>query len=105
VRASLPVSRRLEGKTMKNNGSYAVKGLPWGGSAVLFLLALVKLAVHLGTNLFGGYGIFRDEFYYIACSNHLAFGNGADYYPEVFRFDAGDEPFKPVSFLYGFDPG
>ena len=59
---------------MKNNGSHAVKGLPWGGSAVLLLLALAKLAVHLGTNLFGGYGIFRDEFYYIACSKHMAWG-------------------------------
>jgi hypothetical protein len=40
----------------------------------LVLLASVKLLVHLGTNLFGGYGIFRDELYYIACSKHMAWG-------------------------------
>ena len=37
-------------------------------------LAFVKLAIHLVTNAFGGYGIFRDELYYIACSKHLALG-------------------------------
>ena len=38
------------------------------------VLALLKFAIHLGTNAFAGYGIFRDELYYIACSNHLALG-------------------------------
>ena len=38
------------------------------------VLAFLKLAIHLGTNAFAGYGIFRDELYYIACSNHLALG-------------------------------
>lgn len=45
-----------------------------GDNVILAFLALVKLAVHLVTNLFGGYGIFRDEFYYIACSQHMAWG-------------------------------
>ena len=36
--------------------------------------ALVTLAFHLLVNAFGGYGIFRDEFYYIACSKRLAAG-------------------------------
>jgi len=35
-------------------------------------LAAFKLAVHLLTN--GGYDYFRDELYYIACSDHLAAG-------------------------------
>lgn len=37
-------------------------------------LALAALASHLAVNAFGGYGIFRDEFYYIACSKRLATG-------------------------------
>lgn len=39
----------------------------WGLSAVSFLL-------HVITNLSGGYGFFRDELYYIACSEHLSYG-------------------------------
>ncbi len=42
---------------------------PTGG---LLLLALAAVAVHLLTN--GTYGYFRDELYYIACSDHLAWG-------------------------------
>jgi hypothetical protein len=37
-------------------------------------LSFLKLAVHLGTNAFASYGIFRDELYYIACSKRLALG-------------------------------
>ncbi|HEX2917406.1 MAG TPA: glycosyltransferase family 39 protein, partial [Edaphobacter sp.] len=43
--------------------------------AVLF--ALVKLMLHIGTNLWQahiGWGYFRDEFYYLACGHHLAWG-------------------------------
>jgi hypothetical protein len=36
--------------------------------------ALAALAFHLLVNAFGGYGIFRDEYYYIACSKRLAAG-------------------------------
>jgi len=45
-------------------------------STTLFLLlfALVKLLIHLYTNAFAGYGIFRDELYYAACSDHLSAG-------------------------------
>ena len=46
----------------------------WSDSAILVYLALVPVALHLVTNLRGGYGIFRDELYYIACSKHLAAG-------------------------------
>jgi hypothetical protein len=38
----------------------------------LVLLPVAKLFLHLAT--FRGYGLFRDEFYYIACSKRLAFG-------------------------------
>ena len=43
-------------------------------NALLVLLALVKFLLHAATNLAGGYGYFRDEFYYIACSDNLAWG-------------------------------
>jgi hypothetical protein len=40
--------------------------------AVLVYLSLAKLVVHLLTN--SQYGYFRDELYYIACGEHLAWG-------------------------------
>ncbi|MBU1707432.1 glycosyltransferase family 39 protein [bacterium] len=43
-----------------------------GNNAILLYLGLFKFLLHLLTS--GGYGYFRDEFYYIACSEHLAFG-------------------------------
>lgn len=46
----------------------------FGGNTVPASLALVKILVHLATNFFGSYGIFRDELYYIACSDHMAWG-------------------------------
>ena len=48
--------------------------LLWSASAILVYLALAKLVLHLVTNFWGGYGDFRDELYYIACSNHLDVG-------------------------------
>lgn len=44
------------------------------GIAVPAVLAAAKLAVHLAVNAAGGYGWFRDEFYYLACSDRLAWG-------------------------------
>jgi hypothetical protein len=43
-------------------------------TALLWYLALTKLIIHLAANIFGGYGYFRDELYYIACSDHMAWG-------------------------------
>jgi hypothetical protein len=40
--------------------------------ALVALFALLKLALHLSTTT--GYGYFRDEFYYLACADHLAAG-------------------------------
>ncbi|HVP39882.1 MAG TPA: glycosyltransferase family 39 protein [Candidatus Saccharimonadales bacterium] len=40
--------------------------------ALIVLMAAVELVIHLLTN--GGYNVFRDEFYYIACGRHLAWG-------------------------------
>jgi hypothetical protein len=44
------------------------------GMGILIGLSLLKLFIHLFTNAFASYGLFRDEFYYIACSNRLALG-------------------------------
>jgi len=41
---------------------------------LLALLSLLKLLIHFISNGFLNYGFFRDEFYYIACSEHLALG-------------------------------
>jgi hypothetical protein len=41
------------------------------------LFALIKLGLHIGTNLWEahiGWGYFRDEFYYLMCGRHLAWG-------------------------------
>jgi hypothetical protein len=43
-----------------------------GPRAYLLLFATVKVLIHLGVG--NGYGYFRDEFYYLACSEHLAWG-------------------------------
>jgi hypothetical protein len=40
--------------------------------AVLGYLSCLKLLLHLLT--YRGYGYFRDELYYIVCSQHLDFG-------------------------------
>lgn len=39
---------------------------------VVYAIALLVLVAHLLTA--HGYGIFRDEYYYLACANHLAWG-------------------------------
>ena len=44
------------------------------GTRIIFLFALIDLLLHLYSNAFANYGIFRDEFYYIACSKRLATG-------------------------------
>lgn len=46
-----------------------------GKSMVLILgFSLFELLMHLYSNAFAHYGIFRDELYYIACSRHLSAG-------------------------------
>jgi hypothetical protein len=46
----------------------------WSSLGLVLGLALAKLALHLLTNGFEGYGIFRDELYYLACARHLDLG-------------------------------
>lgn len=42
--------------------------------ALIIALSLLNLIIHLFTTGFFSYGIFRDEFYYLACSNRLDLG-------------------------------
>jgi hypothetical protein len=42
--------------------------------ALIIALSLINLAVHLITTGFFSYGIFRDELYYLACTNRLDLG-------------------------------
>ncbi len=44
------------------------------GTRIILLFALIDLLLHLYSNAFANYGIFRDEYYYIACSKRLAAG-------------------------------
>ncbi len=41
---------------------------------LLYVLVAAKLLFHLAVNAFGGYEIFRDELYYLACADRLAWG-------------------------------
>lgn len=44
------------------------------GAGFFLLFALAKLLLHIFTNATGGFGLFRDELYYLACADHLALG-------------------------------
>jgi hypothetical protein len=46
--------------------------MPRAGGVLIACFALAKLGLHLATSR--GYGYFRDEFYYLACSDHLSAG-------------------------------
>jgi hypothetical protein len=41
---------------------------------LLFSLSAIAIIIHLYTNFIGGYGIFRDEYYYLACATRLDIG-------------------------------
>lgn len=41
---------------------------------ILVAFAALKFLLHLYSQLFASYGIFRDELYYTACAEHLSFG-------------------------------
>jgi hypothetical protein len=47
---------------------------PKGGFSIIISLAVLKFLLHFAVSITGGYGIFRDEYYYLACSKHLALG-------------------------------
>ena len=43
-------------------------------NAILAGLACLKVAIHVAANAFGAYGYIRDELYYLACSDRMAWG-------------------------------
>ncbi len=53
---------------------YQNKSYLQGSLLLIFIFALVKLFIHLYTNTFAGYGIFRDELYYLSCASRPDFG-------------------------------
>ena len=59
---------------MESPNKRRISHIFYSASAVLIILSLFKFLFHFVVNLNGAYGFFRDEFYYIACSNHLAWG-------------------------------
>ncbi len=54
------------------NAETAAPKVRLNGLVIAALLGTVQVLIHLLAN--GRYGMFRDEFYYIACSDHLAWG-------------------------------
>ena len=43
-------------------------------TTIMWGMAAIALAIHVAVNLTGGYGFFRDELYFLACSDHLGAG-------------------------------
>lgn len=43
-------------------------------TALIIALSLINLIIYLITTVFFGYGIFRDELYYLACTNRIDLG-------------------------------
>ena len=41
---------------------------------IILAISVITILLHLFSNAFANYGIFRDEFYYLACSNRLDLG-------------------------------
>jgi len=62
----------IESKNMSEDGFADRKHSAGGGMWVAWVLAGVAVLVQMLTN--GRYGYFRDEFYYLAASDHLFFG-------------------------------
>lgn len=61
-------------ETIKKVESSTSRSIFLNDYAFLIYLALAELFIHLAANIIGGYGYFRDELYYIACSDHMAWG-------------------------------
>lgn len=61
------------GKNIKKSFQHSIKSF-FQDNYILLYLALIKLVIHFISNGFFNYGYFRDELYYLACSDHLAWG-------------------------------
>lgn len=58
---------------MNNSDKLSLKSF-YRDNYILLYLALFSVLIHFLSNAFFNYGYFRDEFYYIACSDHLSLG-------------------------------
>ena len=69
---SAPPASSLDHSQIDNSHSPSTR--PWllGSGVAVFVLALIKVAVHLYTGR--RYGFFVDELYYLDCARHLAWG-------------------------------
>ncbi|MGD2088383.1 MAG: glycosyltransferase family 39 protein [Candidatus Aminicenantes bacterium] len=63
----------MPGKNIKKSFQLSIKSF-FQDNYLLLYLALIKLVIHFISNGFFHYGYFRDELYYLACSDHLAWG-------------------------------
>ncbi len=61
----------VSGEGVNGAGSSAV-GTEYRSMMIVAVLAIIHFVIHAITN--GNYGMFRDELYYIACSDHLTWG-------------------------------
>lgn len=65
-------ARRWQRPHQRRTDMQPDRKLFWTATRIVMALALAKLLLHLLT--YRGYGIFRDELYYMACGRHLAWG-------------------------------
>ena len=67
-----PLPREKQKRTRVVEFAWSLRGREVSASPVLISLAGLALLLHLAAS--GRYGFFRDELYYIACGDHLAWG-------------------------------
>jgi hypothetical protein len=60
--------------TDKKDGHKSKRNIFFTDIILLICIGFIKFIVHITTNAIGGYGYFRDELYYIACGDHMAWG-------------------------------
>jgi hypothetical protein len=68
TRADSAAGRNVQTMTRAADGARSRQG------GTILVMAALAVAVHVTVNALGGYGYFRDELYYIACSKRLAAG-------------------------------
>ena len=77
-------------------------------AGIISLFILIKFLIHFYTNIFAGYGIFRDELYYLSCASRPALGYVDQpplsiWFLTIYKFFFGDSVFaiRMVPALFG----